>query len=47
MQCQPDAVMPYPGALRQDSVVQVPLDDFGICSFYLTIRFRPTGSLIR
>ena len=33
----------YPSGLRQDHVVRVPLDDFGIHNFYLTVRFRPTA----
>jgi len=32
----------YPAGLRRDYVVRVPLDDFGISNFYLTVRFRPT-----
>jgi molecular chaperone DnaJ len=32
----------YPSGLRRDYVVRVPLDDFGIHNFFLTIRFRPT-----
>lgn len=31
----------YPAGLRRDYVVQVPLDEFGIHNFYLTVRFRP------
>lgn len=35
--------VPYPAGLRRDCVMQVPLDDFGISNFFLTIRFRPSG----
>jgi len=34
----------YPAGLRQDYVVRVLLDDFGIGNFYLTVRLRPTGA---
>jgi molecular chaperone DnaJ len=34
----------YPAGLRRDYAVRVRLDDFGIRNFYLTIRFRPTGT---
>ena len=34
--------VPYPAGLRRDYVVRVPLDDFGIRNFYLTVRFRLT-----
>ncbi len=33
----------HPAGLRRDHVVRVPLDDFGIGNFYLTVRFRPTS----
>ena len=33
----------YPSGLRWDHVVRVPMDDFGIHNFYLTVRFRPTA----
>jgi DnaJ-class molecular chaperone len=32
----------YPAGLLRGCVVRVPLDDFGIRNFYLTVRFRPT-----
>jgi DnaJ-class molecular chaperone len=35
--------VPYPAGLRGDCVVRVPLDDFGIHNFFLTIRFRLTS----
>jgi len=34
--------VPYPAGLLRGCVVRVPLDDFGIHNFYLTVRFRPT-----
>lgn len=34
--------LPYPGGLRRDYIVRVPLSPFGIHNFYMTIRFRPT-----
>jgi DnaJ-class molecular chaperone len=35
----------YPAGLRRDHVVRLPLDDFGIRNFYLTVRFRPTDTV--
>lgn len=32
----------YPAGLRRDYVARVPLANFGIRNFYLTVRFRPT-----
>jgi molecular chaperone DnaJ len=32
----------YPTGLRRDYLVRVPLDEFGIHNFYLTVRFRLT-----
>jgi molecular chaperone DnaJ len=32
----------YPAGLLRGCVVRVPLDDFGIHNFFLTVRFRPT-----
>lgn len=34
--------IPYPGGLRRDYIVRVPLDPFGIHNFYMTVRFRPS-----
>ncbi len=30
----------YPAGLLNEHVVRVPLEEFGICNFYLTVRFR-------
>ena len=32
----------YPAGLQQDYIVRLPLVDFGIENFYLTVQFRPT-----
>lgn len=32
----------YPGGIFNEYVVQLPLDQFGIANFYLTVRFRVT-----
>ncbi len=34
----------YPAWLRRDYIVRIPLDDFGIRNFYLTVRFRLTDA---
>jgi DnaJ-class molecular chaperone len=36
--------VPYPAGIFNEYVVQLPLEDFGIDNFYLTIRFRVTAS---
>jgi hypothetical protein len=35
----------YPAGVLNEYVVRVPLSRFGIENFYLTVRFRVTGSL--
>ena len=35
--------IPYPAGLLDEHIVQVSLGEFGICNFYLTIRFRLTA----
>ena len=35
----------YPAGLRQDYIVRLSLDRFGIQNLYLTVRFRPTEAL--
>ena len=37
-------LLSYPAGLARDYVVRVPLDEFGIHNFYLTVRFRPTDA---
>jgi hypothetical protein len=35
----------YPVGLQQDDMVRLPLGRFGIESFYLTVRFRPSEAI--
>ena len=35
----------YPAGLRQDYIVRLPLDRFGIENFYLTVQFRPSEAV--
>jgi DnaJ-class molecular chaperone len=35
----------YPAGLRQDHIVDIPLDRFGIHNFYLSVRFRPAETI--
>jgi molecular chaperone DnaJ len=35
----------YPAGLEGDYIVRVPLEQFGIHNFYLTVQFRPTASM--
>lgn len=35
--------LPYPAGLTTDYIVRVPLRNFGIGNFFLTVRFRPAG----
>jgi molecular chaperone DnaJ len=35
----------YPAGLREDYIVRLPLERFGIENFYLTVQFRPTASM--
>ena len=35
----------YPAGLREEYLVRIPLDCFGIENFYLTVQFRPSASI--